>query len=176
MSDMPASQRTDYKLEVVTLPVSDVDKAAEFYVRQVGFTLDGEVHPVPGFRYVQLTPPGSACSLQVGTGITDAVPGTARSTYLIVADIEAACRDLAGRGVKVGGIRHKHPADVWEGTWAPGPDPGRRDYASAADFADPDGNTWIIQEVGYRPPSFGSPPAQHRGGRGRAASSVRVVG
>jgi catechol 2,3-dioxygenase-like lactoylglutathione lyase family enzyme len=145
----------DYQLQVVTLSVSDVDKAADFYTRQAGFTLDVDYHPTPGFRVVQLTPPGSACSIQLGVGLTDAPPGSARSTYLAVTDIEAACQELAAAGVKISGIRHKSSIDNWTGGWQPGTDPARRDYASLADFADPDGNTWVIQEIGYRPP----PPA-----------------
>jgi catechol 2,3-dioxygenase-like lactoylglutathione lyase family enzyme len=82
----------------------------------------------------------------------DAPPGSARATCLAVTDIEAAHRELSGRGVTVSGIRHKSPIDDWKGGYQPGPDPRRRDYASFADFADPDGNTWVIQEIGYRPP------------------------
>jgi catechol 2,3-dioxygenase-like lactoylglutathione lyase family enzyme len=140
----------DYQLQVITLSVSDVDKAAAFYTEQAGFTLDVDYHPAPGFRVVQLTPPGSACSVQIGVGLTDAPPGSARATYLAVTDIEAAHRSLTGRGVTMSGIRHKSPIDDWKGGWQPGTDPGRRDYASSADFADPDGNTWVIQEIGHR--------------------------
>ncbi|HEY7279089.1 MAG TPA: VOC family protein [Trebonia sp.] len=140
----------DYQLQVITLAVSDVDEAAAFYTRQAGFTLDVDYHPVPGFRVVQLTPPGSACSVQLGAGLTDAAPGSARATYLAVTDIEAARAELIARGVKVSDIRHKSPVETWAGGWAPGADPDRRDYASFADFADPDGNTWVIQEIGHR--------------------------
>ena len=140
----------DYQLQVITLAVSDVDEAAAFYTRQADFTLDVDYHPVPGFRVVQLTPPGSACSVQLGAGLTDAAPGSARATYLAVTDIEAARAELIARGVKVSDIRHKSPVETWAGGWAPGADPERRDYASFADFADPDGNTWVIQEIGYR--------------------------
>ena len=139
----------DYQLQVITLSVSDVDEAAAFYTRQAGFTLDVDYHPVPGFRVVQLTPPGSACSVQLGAGLTDAAPGSARATCLVVADIEAARAELVARGVKVSDIRHKSPVETWAGGWAPGADPERRDYASFADFADPDGNTWVIQEIGH---------------------------
>jgi catechol 2,3-dioxygenase-like lactoylglutathione lyase family enzyme len=140
----------DYQLQVVTLSVRDVDKAAAFYTQQVGFILDVDYHPVPGFRVVQLTPPGSACSVQLGVGLADTPPGSARATYLAVTDIEAAHRELTGHGVPVSAVRHKWPADDWRGGWAPGPAPDRRDYASFADFADPDGNTWVIQEIGSR--------------------------
>ncbi|MDT7806157.1 MAG: hypothetical protein QOI78_9590 [Actinomycetota bacterium] len=135
----------DYRIEVVTLPVADVDRAARFYAEQAGFTLDVDYRPNDEFRVVQLTPPGSACSIQFGTGLTDEVPGSARAGYLVVADIEAAHRELAGRGVP----RRRDPAQEavdWQGDFAPGPDPRRRDYASFLDFADPDGNTWIVQE------------------------------
>jgi catechol 2,3-dioxygenase-like lactoylglutathione lyase family enzyme len=140
----------DWQLQVITLPVSDVDKAAAFYTQRVGFTLDVDYHPAADFRVVQLTPPGSACSIQIGTGLTDAVPGSARETYLVVRDIEAARAELTARGVTVSPIRHKSPIDGWAGAFEPGTDPQRRDYASFADFADTDGNTWVIQEIGYR--------------------------
>jgi catechol 2,3-dioxygenase-like lactoylglutathione lyase family enzyme len=139
------------RIEVITIPVSDVDHALAFYTEQAGFRLDVDYHPVSGFRVVQLTPPGSACSVQVGAGLTDAAPGSVRGTYLAVTDIEAAHRELTGRGVKVGSIRHKSPADDWKGGFQPGLDPERRDYASFADFSDPDGNTWVLQEIGHRP-------------------------
>jgi catechol 2,3-dioxygenase-like lactoylglutathione lyase family enzyme len=138
----------DYRLEVVTLPVGDVDKGKEFYTRQAGFTLDVDYHPTAAFRVVQLTPPGSACSVQIGVGLTDAPPGSARALHLAVPDIETAHRELTARGVTVGGIRHKSPVEEWTGGWAPGPHPDRLDYASFADFTDPDGNTWTLQEIG----------------------------
>ena len=141
----------DCQLQVVTLPVSDVDKAKAFYTQQVGFTLDVDYYPASGFRVVQFTPPGSACSVQLGTGLTDAVPGAVRNTYLTVTDLEAARTELTARGVTVSPIRHKSPIDDWKGGFQPGTDPQRRDYASFADFTDPDGNTWVIQEIGYRP-------------------------
>jgi catechol 2,3-dioxygenase-like lactoylglutathione lyase family enzyme len=141
----------DYKIEVATLAVSDVDQALEFYTAKVGFALDVDYHPADGFRVVQLTPLGSACSVQFGEGLTDASSGASRATYLAVTDIETARSELTGRGVKVSDIRHKAPAGDWKGGWAPGPDPRRGDYASFADFADPDGNTWILQEIGHHP-------------------------
>jgi catechol 2,3-dioxygenase-like lactoylglutathione lyase family enzyme len=143
----------DYRIQVVTVPVTDVDQAAVFYTQQAGFALDVDYHPVGDFRVVQLTPPGSACSVQFGVGLTDAAPGSARGTYLAVTDIEEARCELAERGVKVSAIRHKSPADDWKGGWQPGTDPERRDYASFADFADPDGNTWVLQEIGYGEPA-----------------------
>ncbi|QRP47784.1 VOC family protein [Amycolatopsis sp. FDAARGOS 1241] len=141
----------NWALEVLTLSVSDVDKALEFYTDRVGFTLDVDYQPRDGFRVVQLTPPGSACSIQLGAGLTDAAPGSARATYLAVTDAEAAHRELTSRGVAPGPLRHKKDADTWQGDWEPGLAPDRRDYASAFDFADPDGNTWVVQEIGYRP-------------------------
>jgi catechol 2,3-dioxygenase-like lactoylglutathione lyase family enzyme len=141
----------DYQLQVITLSVTDVDKAAAFYTQQAGFTLDVDYHPASDFRVVQLTPPGSTASVQIGVGLTDAPPGSARGTHLAVTDIEAARQELTGRGVTVSGIRHKSPVGDWKGGWEPGADPQRRDYASFADFADPDGNTWVVQEIGYRP-------------------------
>jgi hypothetical protein len=92
-----------------------------------------------------MTPPGSACSVTIGTGITDAVPGSVQGLHLVVKDIVAAREDLTGRGVDVSEVRHMGP-----GGWKPGPDPERGDYASFADFKDPDGNTWILQEVPSR--------------------------
>ena len=138
----------DYKIEVVTLAVSNVDTSLEFYTRQAGFALDVDYHPAAGFRVVQLTPPGSGCSVQFGEGLTDAVPGSARATCLAVTDIEAVRGELAGRGVAVSDIRHKAPVEDWKGGFEPGPDPQRHDYAS---FADPDDNTWVLQEIGHRP-------------------------
>lgn len=136
----------DYRLEVLTLPVRDVDRALRFYTDRAGFTLDVDYHPSDRFRVVQLTPPGSPCSIQFGLGLTDAEPGSARVTYLVVTDIEAAQRELTARGVATGPIRHKSTVDGWQGGHAPGVDPARRNYASFLDFADPDGNTWTIQE------------------------------
>jgi catechol 2,3-dioxygenase-like lactoylglutathione lyase family enzyme len=134
----------DCKLEVVLIPVSDVDRAKDFYVNQCGFTLDVDHQPNDQFRVVQITPPGSACSLTVGKGLTDAPAGSYRGTHLIVTDLEAARAELVGRGVTVSDIRHMGPNG-----WQPGVEPNHVDYASFADFADPDGNTWILQEVKY---------------------------
>jgi catechol 2,3-dioxygenase-like lactoylglutathione lyase family enzyme len=136
----------DYRLEVVTLPVSDVDAALVFYT-SLGFALDVDYHPRDGFRVVQLTPPGSACSIQFGEGLTDAAPGSARSNYLVVDDLEAAHAELVALGIKVGELRHKEPVDTWAGGFAPGIDPERRAYASLAELTDPDGNTWMLQEI-----------------------------
>ncbi len=132
----------DLKLELVLVPVSDVDRAKAFYIERAGFALDVDHRAGEEFRVVQLTPPGSACSISIGMGITDAAPGSYRGTHLVVTDIEQARDELVGRGVDVSPIRHMG-ADGWE----PGPDPEHRDYGSFADFADPDGNTWVLQEA-----------------------------
>jgi len=131
----------DLKLELVLVPVSDVDRAKAFY-EQAGFKVDVDHRAGEDFRVVQLTPPGSACSISVGTGITKAAPGSAQGMHLVVSDIEAARAELVGRGVDVSEIRHLGPSG-----WVPGPDPEHRDYDSFADFSDPDGNTWVLQEV-----------------------------
>ena len=132
----------DFKLELVLLPVSDIDRAKAFYTQQVGFGLDVDVQPTEEFRVVQMTPPGSACSITIGKGITDAEPGSVRGTHLVVKDIEAARAELTERGVEVSEIRHMGPDG-----WIPGPDPEHADYNSFADFRDPDGNSWVLQEV-----------------------------
>jgi catechol 2,3-dioxygenase-like lactoylglutathione lyase family enzyme len=132
----------DLKLELVLIPVSDVDRAKAFYVETAGFNLDVDHQPSDEFRVVQMTPPGSACSITIGKGITDATPGSVRGTHLIVTDIEAARAELVESGVEVSEIRH-----MGSSGWTPGPDPERRDYGSFADFSDPDGNTWVLQEA-----------------------------
>ena len=133
----------DLKLELVLIPVEDIDRAKAFYVDKVGFAVDVDTSPTPEFRIVQLTPPGSSCSITIGKGLTTAEPGSYRGTHLVVTDIVAARDELVGRGVEVSEIRH---FDRAAGEWQPGPDPERSDYNSFADFADPDGNTWVLQE------------------------------
>jgi len=132
----------DLKLELVLLPVSDVDRAKAFYTEKLGFDLDVDHQPNEAFRVVQVTPPGSACSVTFGIGITEAQPGSYRGTHLVVEDIEAVREELVGRGVEVSAVRHMTP----EG-WKDGVDPSHAKYNSFADFADPDGNTWVLQEV-----------------------------
>ena len=134
----------DLRLELVLIPVTDVDRAKAFYVEKCGFNLDVDHQVSEQFRVVQMTPPGSGCSITIGVGMTDAAPGTYRGTHLCVDDIAAARAELVGRGVEVSEIRH---FDREKGEWAPGPHPKRERYNSFADFSDPDGNTWIIQEA-----------------------------
>ena len=131
----------EYKLELMLLPVADVDRAKTFYTDTAGFNLDVDHSAGDDFRVVQMTPPGSACSITVGTGITNAEPGSVRGVHLVVTDIEDARAELVERGVDVSEIRH-----MGSGGWEPGPDPEHRDYGSFADFSDPDGNTWVLQE------------------------------
>ena len=147
----PGRRRWTLKLELVLIPVSDVDRAKAFYTEKLGFSLDVDHSPSEEFRVVQMTPPGSACSITIGIGITDAEPGSYRGTHLVVQDIEAAREELVARGVEVSDVRH---FDREAAEWQPGPDPEHGDYASFADFADPDGNTWVLQEV-----RKGEPPA-----------------
>jgi catechol 2,3-dioxygenase-like lactoylglutathione lyase family enzyme len=132
----------DWRLELVVVPVADVDRAKAFYGERAGFRVDVDHRAGEAFRVVQLTPPGSACSIAVGLGITDAAPGSAKGLHLVVPDIEAARAELAGRGVDVSEPFHFGP----EGR-APGVDPERRDYGSYLSFDDPDGNAWLVQEV-----------------------------
>ena len=130
----------DWKLELMVLPVSDVDAAKSFYIDQAGFGLDVD-HRNGDFRVVQLTPPGSACSVTLMAN-KDAA-GTVNGLHLVVTDIDAARDELTGRGMKPSEIYHFEGA----GEQRPGPDPQRRDYDSFFSFADPDGNGWLVQEV-----------------------------
>ena len=140
--------KVDMKLEVQIIPVSDVDRAKEFYER-LGFRLDADDAPMDGLRIVQFTPPGSGTSVTFGLGITTAAPGSAEAG-LIVSDIEAAHHQLAGRGIEVSDIWHGPPFPVQ--ARQPGPDPERTSYGSFFYLADPDGNTWLVQEVTTRLP------------------------
>jgi len=135
----------DYKLELVLIPVSDVDRAKEFYLTEAGFGLIVDTPIGEDRRVVQVIPPGSACAIGFGTGITAAAPGAAQGLHLVVTDILAARAELLGRGVPVSDVRH-----LESGTWVDGPHPERGDYESFAEFSDPDGNSWLLQEVGYR--------------------------
>jgi len=131
----------DFKLELMVLPVTDVDRARDFYVERAGFRLEVDTGVDGVGRVVQMTPPGSACSIAIGTGISEMTPGSVKGLHLVVKDIVAARDELVGRGVEVGEIRHME-----SGTWQPGPHPERQDYNSFAEFTDPDGNLWLLQE------------------------------
>lgn len=134
----------EYLLELVLLPVADVERAKTFYVDRAGFRLDVDHRAGDDFRVVQVTPPGSACSISFGVGISEEAPGSVKGLHLVVTDIVAAREELVARGVDVGAIRH-----MAGGGWTDGPHPERADYSSFASFADPDGNTWVLQERGH---------------------------
>ncbi|HEY2305110.1 MAG TPA: VOC family protein [Streptosporangiaceae bacterium] len=138
----------EFKLELVLVPVTDVDRAKSFYTVQAGFGLEVDTPVGEDMRVVQVTPPGSACSVGFGVGITTAPPGSAQGLHLVVSDIVAARADLVKRGVEVSEIRH-----LESGSWVPGPDPQRGNYESFADFSDPDGNVWVLQEVNRAEPT-----------------------
>ena len=149
----------DMKFEIVVLPVSDVDRAKEFYAK-LGWRLDADYAHENDFRVIQFTPPGSACSVIFGKNVTAAAPGSAQGLYLIVSDIKAARDELLGRGVEISEVFHD-AGDVHAGTDEPylfgrlrlsGPDPEHRSYRSYASFSDPDGNGWLFQEVTVRLP------------------------
>ena len=135
----------DMKLEVVTLPVSDVDRAKTFY-QSLGWRLDADFD-FGDIRAVQLTPPHSGCSIAFGAGLTTAEPGSAQRLELVVSDIDTARADLISRGVAVSVVFHRE-----DGRLVPGPDPQRRSYLSYASFTDPDGNGWLLQEITTRLP------------------------
>jgi catechol 2,3-dioxygenase-like lactoylglutathione lyase family enzyme len=144
----------DMRLEVVVIPVSDVDKARDFY-QALGWRLDADFAGAEGFRVVQVTPPGSPCSVIFGTGVTSASPGSADGLQLIVADIEAARAELTSRGADVSEVFHdaggvfRHAGRQGR---VPGPAGDRRSYGSFISFSDPDGNGWFVQEVTTRLP------------------------
>jgi catechol 2,3-dioxygenase-like lactoylglutathione lyase family enzyme len=144
----------DLRLEVIVLPVSDVDRAKAFY-ESLGFRLDADFPGDAGFRVVQLTPPGSKTSIIFGSGVTTAQPGATQGLYLVVDDIIAAREYVADRGVDVSEVYHDADG-VFEhaGTdhRVPGPDPNRTSYSSFASFSDPDGNGWVLQEITERLP------------------------
>jgi catechol 2,3-dioxygenase-like lactoylglutathione lyase family enzyme len=149
----------DLKLEAVVLPVSDVDRAKRFYAG-LGWRLDADFGFDNGFRVVQLTPPGSACSVQFGTRITSAAPGSAQGLYLIVSEIQAARAELAARGADVSEVFHagtpgaQFQRDATSGR-VDGPAPDHASYRSFATFSDPDGNGWLLQEITARLPGRG---------------------
>ena len=143
-----AAGKADMRLEIQIIPVSDVDRAKKFYQR-LGWRFDDDVAPLDGLRIVQFTPPGSAASITFGTGLTTAAPGSAEGG-LVVSDIVAAHAELADRGIETSEIWHGPPFPVQ--ARQPGPDPERTSYGSFCSFDDPDGNTWIVQEVTTRLP------------------------
>jgi len=151
-SDRVNSQ--NMKLEVVVLPVSDVDRTKDFY-KTLGWRLDADFVVSENFRVVQFTPPGSEASIIFGQGTSSSAPGSVQGLYLIVYDIEAARAELVDRGIEVSEVFHSingvFPYGGTEGR-VPGPDPERRDYASYASFSDPDGNGWVLQEIRVRKP------------------------
>jgi catechol 2,3-dioxygenase-like lactoylglutathione lyase family enzyme len=143
--DLPEVSTVDMKLEVVTLPVSDVDRAKRFY-EGLGWRLDADIVRGESFRVVQLTPPHSTCSIAFGKGITTDAPGSIQRLLLAVSDIDAAREELLSRGAEVGDVFHL------EGGPVPGPDPEGRSYQTYASFSDPDGNGWLLQEIKTRLP------------------------
>lgn len=153
------SRGLDLKLEIVVIPVSDVDRAKAFYVR-LGWRLDADFTSGDDWRVIQFTPPGSACSVIFGKNVTAAAPGSARGLYLIVSDLEAARKDILGRGIEVSepfhgaGDAHAGPDEpyLFGRVRVNGADPKRGSYSSFASFSDPDGNGWLLQEVTARLP------------------------
>lgn len=141
----PTPATVDLKLEAVALPVSDVDRAKQFY-GNLGWRLDADIALGEDFRIVQLTPPHSECSIHFGKGLTTATPGSAQRLLLTVSDIDAARAELISRGANVGEVFHLDKGPV------PGPDPQGRTYQTYASFSDPDGNSWLLQEITARLP------------------------
>jgi catechol 2,3-dioxygenase-like lactoylglutathione lyase family enzyme len=150
-TNAPTAAAVDLKLEVVVIPVSDVDRAKRFY-ESLGWRLDGDFAGEGQWRGVQMTPPGSPCSIHFGHGLTTAAPGSAPLLYLVVSDMDAARADLIARGVAVSDAFH---FDRFGGPKIPGPDPNGGSYTTQATFSDPDGNTWLLQEIKTRFPGRG---------------------
>jgi catechol 2,3-dioxygenase-like lactoylglutathione lyase family enzyme len=146
--------RVDMKLEVVVIPVSDVDRAKVFY-GDLGWRLDADFTNGTDWRVVQMTPPGSPCSIHFGKGVTTAPPGSIKNIYLVVSDIEAARGELTSRGVDVSEAFH---FTALGGPRASGPEPNGRSYGTFATFSDPDGNSWLLQEIKTRLPGRGTNP------------------
>jgi len=167
----------DEKLEVVVIPVSDADRAKQFYAR-LGWRLDADRAAGDNFRIIQFTPPGSGCSIQFGAGITSAAPGSVQDLYLVVPDINAARAELIACGVEMsevfhegapGGRFHRDGADGR----VSGPAPGDASYGSFASFRDPDGNGWLLQEITSRLPGRVDPAATSFGSAGDLADAMR---
>ena len=167
----------DEKLEVIVIPVSDVDRAKEFY-GSLGWRLDADLAAGDNFRIVQLTPPGSGCSIQFGTGVTSAVPGSVQDMYLIVSDIEAARAELVARGIQVSEVFHEGaPGARFRHQGAngrvSGPAPEDASYGSFVSFSDPDGNSWLFQEVTTRLPGRVNPAVTSFGSASDLADAMR---
>jgi catechol 2,3-dioxygenase-like lactoylglutathione lyase family enzyme len=175
-----SAAKIDMKFEIAVIPISDVDRAKEFY-QKLGWRLDAEFDSGKDFRIIQFTPPGSGCSIIFGKNVTAAAPGSAQGLYLIVSDIEAARKDLMGRGVEISEVFHGD-AGVFAGADEPfifgrhrvsGPDPGHSSYRSFASFHDPDGNGWVLQEVTTRVPGRLDPAATTFASANDLASAFR---
>ena len=171
------SRGVDLKLEVVVIPVADVDRSKEFYAG-LGWRLDADFSYDNGFRVVQFTPPGSLCSIQFGTKITVASPGSAHGLYLVVSDIDAGRAELIDRGAKVSDVFHagapgaQLQSDDGSGR-VDGPAPDHKSYSSFATFEDPDGNDWLLQEVIDRLPGRVDPDVTSFSSAGDLASALR---
>jgi catechol 2,3-dioxygenase-like lactoylglutathione lyase family enzyme len=148
---IPTPATVDLKLEVVVIPVSDVERAKRFY-ESLGWRVDADFTNGPDWRAVQMTPPGSPCSIHFGKGITAATPGSVKNLYLVVSDIEAARTELTARGANVSEAFH---FTAFGGPPVPGHDPNNRTYGTYATFSDPDGNSWLLQEITTRLPGRG---------------------
>jgi catechol 2,3-dioxygenase-like lactoylglutathione lyase family enzyme len=158
-SQIPTAAAVDLKLEVVVIPVSDVDRAKRFY-QGLGWRLDADFAFDNGFRVVQFTPPGSACSVQFGTNVTSAAPGSAQGLYLVVSEVEAARDELIARGAVISEVFHPETPGAQfqrDGTSGRvgGPAADHASYSSFATFSDPDGNSWLLQEIKTRLPGRG---------------------
>src|ERR1700735_5236364 len=178
-----SAKTTDMRVEVGVIPVADVDRSKTFYAR-LGWRLDADFPFDNGFRIVQFTPPGSGCSVQFGTNITAAAPGSAQGLYLIVSDVAAARGELIDRGVKVSEVFHDAGGE-YAGPDEPylfgrlrvsGPDPDHRSYRSFASFHDPDGNGWLFQEITTRLPGRIDPAATSFASAQDLASALRRAG
>ena len=150
-TELYAAATVDLKFEVVVIPVTDVDRAKTFYTR-LGWRLDADFINGADWRVVQMTPPGSPCSIHFGKGVTTAAPGSIKNLYLVVSDIEAARAELAGRGAAVSEAFH---FTTLGGTPESGPEPSGRSYGTFATFSDPDGNSYLLQEIKARLPGRG---------------------
>jgi catechol 2,3-dioxygenase-like lactoylglutathione lyase family enzyme len=176
----PSVAPVDMKFEIVVIPVSDVDRAKEFYAK-LGWRLDADFDNGKDFRVIQFTPPGSGCSVIFGKNVTAAAPGSAQGLYLIVSDIEAARKQLLDRGVQIAEVFHD-AAGVHSGADEPylfgrlrvsGPDPEHRSYRSFASFHDPDGNGWLFQEITARLPGRIDPAVTTFASANDLASALR---